>query len=52
MSERKDRGGFGKGSRQCTRCGTKNGLIRRYDLVICRQCFREVAEDLGFKKYR
>ncbi|MGI0091860.1 MAG: 30S ribosomal protein S14, partial [Nitrososphaerales archaeon] len=22
-----------------------------YDLMLCRQCFREVAPKLGFKKY-
>jgi len=26
--------------------------IRRYGLNLCRQCFREIAEDLGFKKFR
>jgi small subunit ribosomal protein S14 len=43
---------YGKGSRGCVRCGTKQGLIRRYGINICRQCFREVAEEMGFKKYR
>ncbi len=51
MSEKKERS-YGKGSRQCTRCGNRNGLIRRYGLNLCRQCFREVAESLGFKKFR
>ncbi|MHA1910156.1 MAG: 30S ribosomal protein S14 [Candidatus Kariarchaeaceae archaeon] len=41
---------FGKGSRQCRRCGTHKGIIRRADLNICRRCFREIAPDLGFKK--
>jgi small subunit ribosomal protein S14 len=43
---------YGKGSRGCVRCGTRDGLIRRYDINLCRQCFREVAEKMGFKKYR
>ncbi|HDJ21914.1 MAG TPA: 30S ribosomal protein S14 [Candidatus Bathyarchaeota archaeon] len=43
---------YGKGSRGCIRCGTKQGLIRRYGLNLCRQCFREVAGKLGFKKLR
>ena len=51
MSEKKERA-YGKGSRQCTRRGNRNGLIRRYGLNLCRQCFREVAEGLGFKKFR
>jgi ribosomal protein S14 len=42
----------GPGSRACIRCGTHNGLIRRYGLNICRKCFREVASTLGFNKYR
>lgn len=41
----------GKGSRRCRRCGTHRAIIRRYDLYICRRCFREVAEPLGFRKY-
>jgi len=42
---------FGKGSRRCIRCGRRQALIRRYGLNLCRQCFREVAPELGFKKY-
>lgn len=42
---------FGKGSRACRRCGSFGPVIRRYGLNLCRQCFREVAQKLGFKKY-
>ena len=35
----------------CLRCRRKRGIVRRYDLHLCRQCFREVARELGFKKY-
>ena len=41
---------YGKGTRNCKRCGTHRGIIRRYGLFICRRCFREIAESLGFKK--
>ncbi|HWG90324.1 MAG TPA: 30S ribosomal protein S14 [Candidatus Thermoplasmatota archaeon] len=41
---------FGRGANQCTRCGRHRGLVRRYSLYLCRQCFREVAPSLGFKK--
>jgi len=41
----------GKGSRVCRRCGTHRGLIRAYDINVCRRCFREVAKKMGFKKY-
>ncbi|MBD3228860.1 MAG: 30S ribosomal protein S14 [Candidatus Lokiarchaeota archaeon] len=47
MTQRK----FGKGSRVCRRCGSHKGLIRKYGLNLCRRCFRETAEKLGFKKY-
>jgi small subunit ribosomal protein S29e len=42
---------FGKGSRPCIRCGSYGPIIRRYGLNLCRQCFREIAPQLGFKKY-
>lgn len=35
----------------CRRCGRKRGIIRRYGLHLCRQCFRETAGEIGFKKY-
>lgn len=37
--------------RKCRFCGNIRGLIRKYELYICRKCFRERAEELGFKKY-
>lgn len=42
---------FGKGSRPCRRCGQYGPVIRTYGLDLCRQCFRELARSLGFKKY-
>jgi ribosomal protein S14 len=41
----------GKGTRKCKRCSSHGPVIRRYRLDICRHCFREVATELGFKKY-
>lgn len=35
----------------CGRCGRIRGSISSYGLGLCRQCFRETATDLGFKKY-
>ncbi|KAG0649030.1 40S ribosomal S29 [Hyphodiscus hymeniophilus] len=44
---------YGKGARACRVCTHKAGLIRKYGLNICRQCFREKASDIGFvKKFR
>ncbi|HEX54583.1 MAG: 30S ribosomal protein S14 [Candidatus Altiarchaeales archaeon] len=36
---------------RCPVCGTTRGLIHKYGLNICRRCFREKAESIGFKKY-
>ncbi|KAF3811334.1 40S ribosomal protein S29, partial [Colletotrichum gloeosporioides] len=41
---------YGKGSRSCRVCKHTAGLIRKYDLNLCRQCFREKAKDIGFNK--
>lgn len=42
------KGAFERGCRICQR---RRGVIRQYGLNICRRCFRERAEQLGFKKY-
>ncbi|MDA4127936.1 MAG: 30S ribosomal protein S14 [Thaumarchaeota archaeon] len=42
---------YGKSTHYCRRCGQYGAVIRAYDLLYCRQCFREVAGKLGFKKY-
>ncbi len=36
---------------KCVRCGNTHGVIRKYGLMLCRQCFREMAEELGFRQY-
>lgn len=41
----------GKGNRVCRFCGGSRGLIRKYRLNMCRRCFREVAEDIGFRTF-
>ncbi|EGD75775.1 40S ribosomal protein S29 [Salpingoeca rosetta] len=41
---------FGPGSRSCRVCGNHHGLIRKYGINMCRQCFRERAKDIGFQK--
>jgi small subunit ribosomal protein S14 len=35
----------------CQRCGREQGLVGKYDIWLCRQCFREVSRKMGFKKY-
>ncbi|XP_050017247.1 40S ribosomal protein S29-like [Alexandromys fortis] len=41
---------FGQGSRSCRGCSNHHGLIRKYWLNMCRQCFRQYAKDIGFIK--
>ena len=52
MKHEKIKRKFGRGSRVCRRCGRHGGIIRKYGLFYCRQCMREIANELGFKKYR
>lgn len=37
--------------RKCKRCGRTGGHISKYGLNLCRQCFRDIATRIGFKKY-
>lgn len=41
----------GKNLFVCCRCGRRGGHISKYGLDLCRQCFREIATEIGFKKY-
>ncbi|MGH0186638.1 UNVERIFIED_CONTAM: hypothetical protein FKN15_021965 [Acipenser sinensis] len=43
---------YGQGSRSCRVCSNRHGLIRKYGLNMCRQCFRQYAKDIGFVKVR
>ena len=51
MKHQRKKRAFGKGEYKCRRCGRTGGIIRKYGLNYCRQCMREVAKALGFKKY-
>ena len=42
---------FGVAAKKCERCGRLRGHINSYGLHYCRHCFREIAEELGFKKF-
>ncbi|MFP8956720.1 30S ribosomal protein S14 [Natrialbaceae archaeon A-CW3] len=35
----------------CRDTGREQGLIGKYDIWLCRQSFREMARDMGFRKY-
>ncbi len=41
----------GVASQKCVRCGRYGGHLNQYGLHLCRHCFREIAEKIGFKKY-
>jgi small subunit ribosomal protein S29e len=48
---------YGKDSRRCRLCknrrGRENlkiGIIRKYELMLCRRCFRENRVQIGFAK--
>lgn len=42
---------MGIASKKCERCGRFGAHLSQYNLNLCRQCFREIAEEIGFKKY-
>ncbi|MBR9704456.1 30S ribosomal protein S14 [Candidatus Pacearchaeota archaeon] len=37
--------------KKCERCGRYGAMINKYGLNLCRHCFREIATELGFKKF-
>jgi small subunit ribosomal protein S14 len=41
----------GVSTKKCERCGRLGTHVGQYGLHLCRQCFRELAVELGFKKY-
>jgi small subunit ribosomal protein S14 len=41
----------GIATHKCERCGRFNAHIKSYGLNLCRHCFREIATEIGFKKY-
>ncbi|MFP4118854.1 MAG: 30S ribosomal protein S14 [Candidatus Woesearchaeota archaeon] len=42
---------FGETTKTCKLCGRTGGHIAKYGLHMCRQCFRDNALKLKFKKY-
>ena len=38
-------------AKKCERCGRFGAHISSYGLHLCRHCFREIAEEIGFQKY-
>lgn len=42
---------FGESTKKCEICGRTGGHVSKYGLNVCRQCFRDHALELGFKKF-
>ncbi len=42
---------IGIATKKCERCGRYGAHIKSYGLNLCRHCFREIAEEIGFRKY-
>ena len=41
----------GIAAKKCEKCERYGAHIKSYGLNLCRQCFREIAEEIGFIKY-
>ena len=41
----------GIAKKTCERCRRFGAHVNSYGLNLCRQCFREIATEIGFKKY-
>jgi len=41
----------GQRLKKCKLCGQTHAYIQKYNLNLCRQCFRDHAKKLGFKKF-
>lgn len=42
---------FGESTKKCSVCGRTGAHISKYGMKICRQCFRDNAQAMGFKKF-
>ncbi len=40
-----------KKKRTCKVCGNRSAVIRKYGLLVCRRCFKDIAKRMGFKKF-
>ena len=42
---------FGVAAQKCEACGRYGARVSSYGLNLCRHCFRDLAVELGFKKF-
>jgi ribosomal protein S14 len=43
---------FGIAAFKCENCGRFGARVSQYNLNLCRHCFREMAPELVFKKFK
>jgi small subunit ribosomal protein S29e len=43
---------YGLGANRCRVCANRHALIKKYNLMMCRQCFRHYSKDIGFQKLK
>lgn len=41
----------GVAAQKCQRCTRFGAHLNQYGIHLCRHCFREIAEEMGFHKY-
>ncbi|HLC79028.1 MAG TPA: 30S ribosomal protein S14 [archaeon] len=51
MSEQKVDKGWKIKPSICNMCKTHKGVMKRYNMHICRRCFKDNAQKMGFRKY-
>ncbi len=37
--------------KKCRNCGRTGGHVSKYGIHLCRQCLRDYANEIGFRKY-
>ena len=35
----------------CRVCGGVRGMVRKYGILLCRRCFKDNADKMGFQKF-
>jgi len=43
---------YGIAKNPCEKCGRLGAHVGSYGINLCRQCFKEIATEIGFKKYK
>ena len=51
MAEKKPKDRKARQRKPCKKCGNTRGVVHKYNINLCRMCFKELAEKLDFRKY-